>query len=114
MKTFEEADAAARPGPAFSNSTEYELWRDRWCDRCAHDTEEQVDRGEGCPLVLIGLMGKTPAEWKRRKDHSYRCTAFVNLRDVSLPEPAPPAWQEIPGQAALVSIEECGGARRGS
>lgn len=105
MRTYEEAEAAARPGSPFSNSTEHEIWSARWCDRCANDTPAMVDRGEGCPLVLIALLGKTPAEWTRKGLSSYRCAEFVDVRDVSLPPRRQP-HEEIPGQEALVALEE--------
>lgn len=31
--------------PAFSNGTDWELWRERWCDDCLWDALD------GCPLV---------------------------------------------------------------
>lgn len=105
MRTYEEADAAARPGSPFSTSTEGEMWMERNCQRCANDTPAQVDRGEGCPLVLIALLGKTPAEWTRTGLSSYRCAEFVDVRQVSVPARRQP-HEEIPGQEALVSLEE--------
>lgn len=51
----------SRPGPAFSNSTEWELWSARWCTQCSRDAF--ANYGAGCPLVTIGLCGRIPAEW---------------------------------------------------
>ena len=49
----------------FSNGTEYESWREAWCDTCAHDREFRDDDGPGCMLNLSALMGETPPEWGR-------------------------------------------------
>lgn len=105
MRTYEEAEAAARDGSPFSNGTEGEQWMARNCHRCANDTPDMVDRGEGCPLVLIALLGKTPAEWTRTGLSSYRCAEFIDVRQVSLPPRRHP-HEEIPGQEALVATEE--------
>lgn len=112
MRTYEEAAQAAKQGRAFPNGTSYEAWRERWCDRCAHDTDALVDAGHGCPLVLLAMLeDKTPAEWQP-VGHAYRCGEFINVRDVKAPARREP-HEEIPGQEALVTVEECG-ARRGS
>lgn len=51
----------SRPGPAFSNATEGELWSARWCAKCSRDAF--ANYGAGCPLVTIALCGRIPAEW---------------------------------------------------
>lgn len=68
MKSFEDYEAAAREGPPFSNGTEWELWSFNACmgagndsRRCVHD--DDADDGRGCPLILLAMIGKTPAEW---------------------------------------------------
>jgi hypothetical protein len=66
MASLDYADALARSRdvPAFSNGTEGYEWMAGWCDRCLRDAPFQ--RGlnrSGCPLILIALQDRTPAEW---------------------------------------------------
>lgn len=66
MRTVDEIDEGARPGSPFSNGSEGADWQSRWCERpCAHDAAFQRDeRGaDGCPILMIAMLGKTPAEW---------------------------------------------------
>jgi hypothetical protein len=59
----------------FSNSTAGELFMANWCAHCAWD--QGVVEGEGCPLVLLALLGKTPMQWKREPgSQSYSCSAY--------------------------------------
>lgn len=96
MRSYIQISASATPGDPFSNSTEGSAWTARWCDQCAHDRGAPDD---GCMILLVGLTGKTPAEWlpndKMRLGERYRCTEF---RRGKRPEPAP---QQVPGQLAL-------------
>jgi hypothetical protein len=75
LPSFDDAAARAADGPAFSNGTECDAWMANWCYRCVHD-----DPDEGCPLVLVALLGQTPVEWQEAEPgslgHQYRCTAF--------------------------------------
>lgn len=48
---------------AFSNGTEYNAWREAWCDTCVQDREFRDDTGPGCLLICAALMGETPTEW---------------------------------------------------
>lgn len=79
----EHAYAAARPGAPFSNGTEGEAWMDQWCNHCLHDQAPPEDSG-GCPLLLVALLGNTPAEWVPDRPlslgHQYRCTAYQEAR----------------------------------
>lgn len=64
--TIDYADALARSRdvPAFSNGTEGETWMYNWCHRCLRDAPfRNMGKGSGCPLVLVSLMSRTPAEW---------------------------------------------------
>ena len=36
--------------PAFSNSTDWEIWKAHWCDTCINDIDES------CPIALDLLM----------------------------------------------------------
>ena len=63
---YQEALDAAADGSPFSNSTEGEYWMEANCYRCAHDAAFQAGLSpEGCPLLLIAMTGKTPAQWER-------------------------------------------------
>jgi hypothetical protein len=103
MRTHEEAMAAATDGTPFSNSTQWELWADRHCFGC------KVDTDESCPLVLVALSGKTPAEWtapteQQRLQSDYDCAEFIPAVDEK-PAPAPPRppapAKPLPGQLDL-------------
>jgi hypothetical protein len=72
LPSFDDAEARAANRPAFSNGFEIDAWMDRWCYRCVHE--------ETCPLILVAMLGKTPAEWRElnRGDlgNQYACSAF--------------------------------------
>lgn len=77
MKSYEEYDATAKDGKAFSNGSEWEIWQWNTClgggvksHECVHD--DDVDTGGGCPLILLSLTDRVPAEWSRTD-----CTAKV-------------------------------------
>jgi hypothetical protein len=65
MRTPDEIEASARDGAPFSNGTEGYAWQSQWCDRCLVDApfRNGLKGATGCPLLLIALGGKTPAEW---------------------------------------------------
>lgn len=78
MRSYEEYEKTARDGAAFSNGTEWEIWSFNVCmggtnpeRRCVND--DFADDGEGCPLILLSMVGKTPAEWVGAHGR-YRCT----------------------------------------
>lgn len=75
LPEYDDAFERAADKPAFSNATEWECWSDRWCNRCKND------ESEGCPLVLVAMLDKTPAEWKPKDRLSlgdqYECDEFV-------------------------------------
>jgi hypothetical protein len=108
MRSYDEAYAAARDEPAFSNGTEGEAWTENWCERCVHDSPELVDRGEGCPLIMVALMGRTPGEWLRqegfRLGDQYRCVEFRDQDDPGPGYEAPPD-PPLPGQEVLFAVE---------
>lgn len=67
---LEEEVERAQPGRAFVDDEAFEAWMQIWCDEC--DVAE-------CPLVTIGAMGRTPAEWVLRDAgavNKYTCTEF--------------------------------------
>ncbi len=69
-----KASAPQRNGPAFSNSTEFEIWSARWCDCCVKDDGESVF----CPILNEALLGETtPFQWARTGLSDYTCSEFV-------------------------------------
>lgn len=106
MRSYEEAFAAAKDGPPFSNGTEGYAWLDNWCDQCKHDRGARQGRDEGCPLVLVSLMHRTPVEWidqtanGHRLGDTYHCTEFApddeggGDRDPE-PDPLPPCEGQV-------------------
>lgn len=110
MPTYEQAMLTARDGTPFSNHTMWEIWADQWCYRCTKDSEELVDQGKGCPLIMVALMRKTPAQWTTatEKDEvygNYHCSEFEERRDYyddPTPDPPPPPVVECDGQLDLV------------
>jgi hypothetical protein len=49
-----------------------------WCDRCVHEADP--DTNGGCPLLLVSMLGKTPAQWtevdRRSLGSQYTCSEF--------------------------------------
>jgi hypothetical protein len=98
MRSYEQIMTDARGDSPFSNHTMWEIWADRWCYECANDSEELVDQGKGCPLIMAALMGKTPREWTAATEEddmlgNYECSEFRRRPepgDDPPPEPPPP------------------------
>lgn len=118
MRAYAEALADARDERAFSNSTDGEAFMSNWCWRCLHDKPARNGHEEdGCPLILVALMGKTPVEWFDQWDgkspfplgDQYHCIEFRDENDgpppPTEPEPTPP------GQGELLPMEPYVGAR---
>ncbi len=107
MRSYDEAYAAFRDTPAFSNSTDGEVWMGGWCERCTNDSPDMVDRGEGCPLILIALVGRTPSEWldqpedRQRIGDRYHCVEFRD-RDEAGEDPAPHPLPQCDGQLDII------------
>ncbi|MFJ9114432.1 hypothetical protein ACIRJO_02665 [Streptomyces sp. NPDC102394] len=108
MRTYDEALAAARDESTFSNSSQWEVWSAKNCDRCIHDRPaRQGDDGNGCPLILISLLGKRPAEWQTQSAEDdvfadYTCTEF---RHDDAPAPQARPVSVSPGQGELLPCE---------
>lgn len=105
MRSYAQLANSASEGAPFSNSTEGSAWTAQWCDHCLHDRPAREGRdGDGCLILLVGLTGKTPAEWlpqdRLRLGEQYRCTEFRKDRR---PDPAP--VPQVPGQLALFTEE---------
>lgn len=102
MRAYDEIDKDARDGSPFSNSTSGEMWMSRWCHRCANDSPEMVDRGEGCPLILVALCGRTPVEWLEQEGiQDYHCIEFRPEDDGGGDDKQKPPPQPMPGQVEL-------------
>lgn len=71
---FQDDYVSARNRVPFSNSVEYEAWYQHWCASCAVD--DLHEGGEGCPLLLVALAGKTPADWSEHAPQRYNCGRF--------------------------------------
>lgn len=103
LPTHEEALEQAREGSPFSNSTMGEIWMERNCVHCVHDAPaRRDDYGNGCPLLLVAFVGKTPAEWEPKGMGDYSCLHFRDEDDAPAPEPIP----DSPGQLGLFEREE--------
>ncbi|GAA0738555.1 hypothetical protein Drose_04440 [Dactylosporangium roseum] len=108
MRAEDEIRADARPGRAFSNGTEFDIWADSHCYDCVHDNPN-VDPEVFCPILTVALLGEvTPREWTERtitwelngKTGTYavvdECTEFEERRDDGpgddepKPDPGPP------------------------
>jgi len=100
----------ARPERPFSNGSQGYGWMANNCDRCIHDKPAREGReGEGCPLILVALMGRTPAQWLAETDEAwvygdFTCIEFRNEDDGPGPEPQP--IPTPPGQGELLPRED--------
>jgi hypothetical protein len=117
LPTYEQAYAAAIDNPPFSNGDEGYGWMYHWCDRCINDKgTRDGSNPQGCPLVCVALMGRTPIEWLDQKrvvdgklqpysrGGQYQCTYFRDEEDGGgdgEPKPIP----DPPGQLTLVPRE---------
>lgn len=104
----------ARDETPFSNSDQGCDWMARNCGHCIHDKSARQDTGGGCPLVLVALMGRTPAQWLCETEQQaifadYRCIEFRDENNGPGPEPQP--IPDPPGQLTLVPRAEFEGVR---
>lgn len=122
MRTYDEIWADAKDEPAFSNGTEGYGWTAANCGTCKNDSPELVDKGEGCPLILVSLMQRTPVEWLDQKrigpngiletygiDDQYHCVEFRDQDEPGGEEPTPVPTP--PGQGSLFDREPVEGVR---
>jgi hypothetical protein len=93
-----------RPGPAFANGTEWDLWSANWCQTCLVDAPYRNGISQwGCKLIDAPLAtGEIPDEWVTvdRPDGPYTCTSY---KPMGWRKPtAEPAPEPIPdGQLTL-------------
>lgn len=105
--------AESREGSPFSNGDEGYGWMANWCDKCIHDKPARNgDDTNGCPLILVSLMDRTPIQWLDQKRvtpdgrmyevysraDQYHCTEFRDENDGPAdpqPIPTPPGQGEL-------------------
>lgn len=119
MDDYDTCYARARDEPAFSNGTEGYGWMGAWCDRCWYDKPAREERPEdGCPLLLVAYMQRTPAEWIPGDPckptgfsipDQYTCVMFRHEDEGGDPEPR--AVRTPPGQLGLFGREGLEGVR---
>lgn len=113
----------SRKGSPFSNSDEGYGWMANWCDHCINDKPARNgDDTNGCPLILVALMDRTPIQWLDQKRltpdgrmyelHSradqYHCIEYRHEDDGPAdPRPIPTP----PGQGELLPREPFEGYR---
>lgn len=114
MRTYDEAMKDARDETTFSNSSQWEVWSAKNCDRCFWDKPaRQGDEANGCPLILIAWQAKRPAEWltetaEQEVFADYTCTEFRGEDD---PDPNPRPIPTPDGQGELLPREPYEGHR---
>jgi hypothetical protein len=110
VRTEEEITANLRPGKAFSNGTQWEIWSYNWCERCKNNDEETE---LWCPIITVALLHEgTPAEWTEPEPDSgvladYVCTEFDERRegdDEPEPEPEPEPPPGCDGQVDMFEV----------
>jgi hypothetical protein len=114
LPTYEQAVAASSDQSPFSNGTEVMCWMTNNCDLCINDLPaRQDDPGNGCPLILVAVEGRLPAEWTPDKPgylgEQWRCMYFRDEDDGGDPEPKP--VPDPPGQLTLAPREPYEAAR---
>lgn len=115
---YDQLLAESRDEPAFSNSDEGMAWMSANCDRCIHDKPaREGDDTNGCPLVLITLVGLTPRQFidgprsetgLYSRETQYVCTEFRGEDD---PDPNPQPVPTGPGQGELLPRQPYEGVR---
>jgi hypothetical protein len=109
LPTYDQAWGTAREGSPFSNSDDGHAWLEANCQRCINDKPAREGHEEdGCPLICVALLGRTPIEWTRTDNprsfgEKFRCMYFRDEEDGGDPEPQ--AIPDPPGQLALAPRE---------
>jgi hypothetical protein len=111
MRSEEEISADATDRRPFSNGTMGYGWMGEWCYTCKVDGPFQRDEvDQGCPILLVALLGKTPKEWTDKGLQDYHCSEFVEDDDGDdgddTPSPPAPTGPEVenPAQVDLFSV----------
>jgi hypothetical protein len=111
-----DAYERAADEPPFSNGDEGYSWMDNWCARCIHDGYGLGKDEPQCPLIMVALCQRTPAEWipqdeggTVRLGDSFHCIMFRDRDDPGGYEPTP--IPDPPGQLSLLPREPFEGVR---
>lgn len=109
MDDAETAYANARDERAFSNGTDWEIWQYNNCETCHHDAAYQAgETNQGCPLIVVALLGKTPREWIPGEDKycgdRFTCVMYRHEDDDD-PDATPEPLPDPPGMEALFPRE---------
>lgn len=108
MRTHEQIFDDSTEGSPFSNGESGERWMSGWCYRCRHDAPFQRDESpEGCPIILVALMQRTPKEWTEQGLQDYACSEFVPDDEGDAdPDPLgpPPPVAEMDGQIDIFAV----------
>jgi len=79
-RSVDEILKTARAGSPFSNSDIGYGWMANDCDVCQVDAlyRNGISPTGGCPILLVALSDKTPAEWIEKPDRiqDYTCINF--------------------------------------
>ncbi|MEU0941148.1 hypothetical protein [Embleya sp. NPDC005971] len=115
---YDALEAEAADESAFANGDESYPWFAANCGTCIHDKPAREGRdGDGCPLILIALIGKRPAQWldgPRTPEGLFaRATQYVctEQRGEEEPDPTPRPIPDLPGQGVLLPREPYTGHR---
>jgi hypothetical protein len=104
MRDYDAILADATDRSPFSNGTSGELWMGKWCYRCKRDAAFLAgDSDQGCPLLLVALMQKTPKEWTETGLQNYHCSEFKPL-DGGGGEPEPEPIPVCDGQVDMFGV----------
>jgi hypothetical protein len=100
----DEYDKTARPGRAFSNSTEWEIWSYNVCHGGGNEPARCVnDDGDDCPLITLSLTERIPAEWTGPHGR-YRCAEKTTPAEARRQANAKAAAEE----RAAIEAQFCG------
>ena len=105
LPSYGEAWESAADKPPFSNGSMGEIWSYGNCERCVNDGMGAGDDEPQCPLILVALMGRTPAGWTDRNPPlgDYACPWFRERA-----ETPPPAGDDLNNLAAAILDQEAG------
>jgi hypothetical protein len=102
----------------FSNGEEGYGWMNANCSTCIHDKPaRQGDEGNGCPLILLALVGRHPAQWldgPRDENGLYSIATQYTCVEHRREDDGPADPQPIPtppGQGELIPRETYEGHR---
>lgn len=121
---FNDAFERALDKRPFSNGDEGYGWMWANCDQCVHDRPARQDHPEnGCPLIMVALLDKTPAEWLDQKqmgpggiqlpfriESQYHCM-YWRSEDDGPGDGEPTPIPDPPGQLTLMPREPYEGIR---